>query len=87
MATPSERAAETAAEPYPLFVLVRLSDHCRLALVLLIFILTFLVFIIVIIGISRWGRDAGAARQCELCIGDRTAEKSFVKSDRLRRDC
>jgi hypothetical protein len=43
------------AEPYPLFVLVRLSDHCRLALVLLVFILIFLVFVIVIIGISRWG--------------------------------
>jgi hypothetical protein len=39
-----------SAEPYPLFVLVRLSDYCRLALVPLIF----LVFIIVIIGISRW---------------------------------
>jgi hypothetical protein len=46
------------AEPYPLFVLVRLSDYCRLALVLLIF----LVFIIVIIGISRWGQDAGEAQ-------------------------
>jgi hypothetical protein len=37
-----------------LFVLVRLSDHRRLALVVpLIVILIFLVFIIVIIGISR----------------------------------
>jgi hypothetical protein len=53
---------EAAAEPV-LFVLVRLSDHCRLALVvLLIFILIFLVFIIVIIGISRWDRDAGEAQ-------------------------
>jgi hypothetical protein len=46
----------------PLFVLVRLSDYCRLALVLLIFILIFLVYIIVIIGISRWGQDAGEAQ-------------------------
>jgi hypothetical protein len=53
-------------EPYPLFVLVWLSDYCRFALVvlvLLIFILIFLVFIIVIIGISRWDRD-------DECVGD-----------------
>jgi hypothetical protein len=55
---------EEAAEPYPLFVFVWLSDHCRLALVfLLIFILIFLVFTIVIIGISRWGRDAAGEAQ------------------------
>jgi hypothetical protein len=53
-----------------LFVLVWLSDHCRLALVvLLIFILIFLIFLIflvftiVIIGISRWGRDAAGEAQ------------------------
>jgi hypothetical protein len=54
-----------------LFVLVWLSDHCRLALVvLLIFILIFLVFTIVIIGISRWGRDAGEAQPSKRAFGN-----------------
>jgi hypothetical protein len=55
----------------PLFVLVRLSDHCRLAAVaLLIFILIFLVFIIVVIGISRWDRDAGEAQPSKKAFGN-----------------
>ena len=45
-------------EPYPLFVLVRLSDHCRLALVvLLIFILIFLIFINLLLLGSRGGAE------------------------------
>jgi hypothetical protein len=73
---------EEAAEPYPLFVFVWLSDHCRLALVvLLIFILIFIVFIIVIIGISTWGPSSSSSL---LLLGFRRGAEMPVRLNQVR---